>query len=172
MRDLLQAESHPLIAGGGVFLALMGAGIIAGGLFPLRRRWLLGASFIVASVTTSLVARSLAAPFGAPTRLQIAVLVVAVVVEVVVIQLMVPRLWPRGERTVTLGVLAVVGAHFLPMVVAFGPVVGVLGLVSIGNAAVGLWVAPQISLRMFWVIDGGLKLMCGLVMVSALAVAA
>lgn len=77
---------------------------------------------------------------------------------------MVRRLWQRGERTVTLGVMAVVGGHFFPMVMAFGPVVGVLGLVTIGNAAVGLWVARKSRLRMFWFVDGMLKLAFGGVM--------
>ena len=74
------------------------------------------------------------------------------------------RLRVRDERTRDLGTLLVVGLHFLPMGIAFGPWIVALGLAASGLAAIGLLAAPAVPLRLLWGSDGVLKLAAGALM--------
>jgi len=152
---------YPLIRGGGLFLMLVGAGITAGTLWPVARRTLLASSFALAALVTTLFAHRLARPLGHPTPLQLAALAGAVVAEVVLIGTVVHLFRGHGDRTVELAVMFVVGVHFLPMAVAFGPLVGLLSLLSVLNAAGGLWLARGTHLLVFWTADGILKMTIG-----------
>jgi hypothetical protein len=155
---------YPLVRGGGLFLLLVGAGITSGAFWPQARRRLLGWSLALASVVTALFAARLARPFGLPTALQIGVLVGAVLMEGVVIGLVVRQLQQQDDRTVELAVMFVVGVHFLPMTLAFGPLVGVLGVLVVLNAAAGLWLARGTDLLVFWTADGLSKMLFGGIM--------
>ena len=57
-----------------------------------------------------------------------------------------------------------VGLHFLPMAVAFGPVVLVLGLAIMLNTTVGLWRLTGMNLQFLWLTDGLLKVTAGVMM--------
>jgi hypothetical protein len=154
--QLLGAHPFPLIRGGGLFLLLVGISILVGALAP-RRLW---ASFmagvVIASAVVALTAIRLAAPLGRPTPFQLATLMAAVFIEMVAIGWLGNRLRAATERQRILSILLVVGAHFFLMAPAFGPLVVLLGLLSVVNAVAGLrttaipWVA-------FWAIDGVLK---------------
>jgi len=68
------------------------------------------------------------------------------------------RTLPAGtaEHIRWLWVSMIVGVHFLPMSICFGPRFAVLGLGCITNATVGL-LMPSIPFELFGLIDGALK---------------
>jgi hypothetical protein len=63
-------------------------------------------------------------------------------------------------RVFWLWILVAVGAHFLMLARAQGPLLLVLGLLCIVNAALGLWQA-SIPFLVCWFIDGALKIISG-----------
>jgi hypothetical protein len=73
------------------------------------------------------------------------------------------RFLPPGteEQIRWLWALVIVGAHFLPMWLAFGPRFFVLGLLCIGNAAIGLLVAT-VPYDVTGVVDGVMKVGFGI----------
>jgi hypothetical protein len=54
--------------------------------------------------------------------------------------------------------LAAVAAHFLILTVSHGPLCGVLAVLCLGNACIGLR-ATSIDFHVFWTIDGALKML-------------
>jgi hypothetical protein len=60
----------------------------------------------------------------------------------------------------------VVGVHFIPMAITFGPLRAALGVSAMGNAGLGLWKKRAASLNTLWSIDGGLKIGFGGLMLS------
>jgi hypothetical protein len=106
------------------------------------------------------------APAAAPTALQIGALVAAIVIEFVAFPLTMPRVRLRGERAVAVATLAIVGAHFVVMVPALGPLAGVLGVACVANA-IGLAGVAGYGVRAAWAADGVLKVALGAAMVAA-----
>lgn len=157
---------YPLIRGGGLFLVIVGATIMAGAALPRIRNVLLALGLALAGVATAIAAPGLARPLGAPAGQQILALAGAVLLEIILIPIVVRRVRHRGERITILSVLLVIGVHFLPMVVAFGPTIGLLGILTILNASAGLWLRPTMTLSICWFIDGLLKLACGITMLA------
>jgi hypothetical protein len=162
--------SYPLIRGGGLFLLIVGAMLAAGAFLPRARNLLLASGLALASIATAIAAPGLARPLGVPTRQQILALAGSVLLEMILIPVIVRRVQHRGERTIILSVLFAVGLHFLPMSVAFGPIIGFLGIVTILNASAGLWLWPTRDLSIFWFVDGLLKMVCGITMLLAVLV--
>jgi hypothetical protein len=121
---------------------------------------LLAASGLAACLMLWQFGASVAEVFGAPTSFSVWSLVVAIAFEIVVIAVLVRKLRNRGERTLNLAILAGVGAHFLFMAPAFGPLIVVLGLLAIVNAAWGLR-SPGVAFRTLWFLDGVLKATIG-----------
>ncbi len=156
-------QTYPMAPAGGLFLLTVGVGIVLGAVFPRARFVLLGVSGAIAVLTLVAFARSLTAPFGVPRPVQVWSLVFAVALELLLVPLAIRHFRIRGERAVTFGVLLAVGAHFLPMAVAFGPVVVVLGLLSVFNAMLGLRISVS-SLHVHWLVDGVLKIATGAVL--------
>ncbi len=113
---------------------------------------------MTAALLTILFAASLARPLGVPTGAQ---LVALVVMEVLLIAVVAQRPLRRDERRGELAVLLIVGEHFLPMMLAFGPLIGLLGVLSALNASSGLWWSRTAPLRAFWTVDGVLKATIG-----------
>ena len=161
--DPSYAHAFPLVRAGGVFLAIVGMGIIIGGVLPRIRGAMLAVSALTAAVVTTLLAHRLAAPFGAPTALQVWSLVGAVALELALIPLVVRRFRLKGPRTVTLAVMLVVGVHFLPMALAFGPVMWILALL-VCLIGVGGLVISRLPIHALWAMDGIAKLGVGTVM--------
>jgi hypothetical protein len=157
-------QTYPMAPAGGLFLLTVGVGIVLGAVLPRARFVLLGVSGAIAVLTLLAFARSLTAPFGVPRPVQLWSLVFAVALELLLVPLAIRHYRLRGERAVTLGVLLAVGAHFLPMAVAFGPVVVALGLSSLLNAMLGLTFPSRLSLRFHWLADGDLKIAAGAVL--------
>jgi hypothetical protein len=155
---------YPLTQSGGLFLAIVGAAMIVGAVLPSARTTLLAVGVAVATGATALAAPGLTRPLGVPTRQQIVALGGAVLVEMILIACVVCGKRHRGERITSLSILLVVGLHFLPMAVAFGPIIGLLGVLTMVNAGAGLWLTPTTDLSTHWLVDGVLKLACGAIM--------
>jgi hypothetical protein len=156
--------AYPMAPFGGLFIAIVGLGIVLGAPIIRFRNYLLIAGFVAASAGLTFGGRFLSPQAAAPTRLQVAWLIFAIVVEIVLIGLAVARWRGKGERKLQLVILAIVGGHFLLMIPAFGSVMLRLGLATMANAGLALAV-PAMPLWLTWLIDGGLKILFGGLMV-------
>jgi hypothetical protein len=158
----------PMTPGGGAFLACVGAAILSTTLTPSSLSGpALVAGFaigILALIATSIAGRLRGLP--KPTTRQLVLVWIPVAAEMLLFFLLLPRL-PLDERTSMVAIIAVVGAHFLPMVWSFGPLIVWLGLACMAVAAAGLLI-PQIPSVALVVADGVLKLVFGLAMFAAL----
>jgi hypothetical protein len=157
-----------MVPAGGLFIAIMGAGILAGSFFRTKRDFLLISGFVVAAVALAIFGGRLMAPFGNPTRLQLWFLFGSIALEIVLFCLVMPIYRRARERSARLASLFIVGVHFLPMAVAFGPMCFALGIVLSLCSGVGLWCRPGLSLNGLWAADGFIKMAFGLVMMFAL----
>jgi len=162
------APAFPMVPAGGLFIAIMGVGIVVGALFPNKRDFLLISAFVVAVVALVIFAGRLMAPFGSPTRLQLWFLFGSIALEIVLFHFGMPRYRRAGERSARLASLFIVGLHFLPMAVAFGPMFFTLGVVLCLCSGAGLWLKPSLSLNGLWTADGLIKIVFGSVMILAL----
>ncbi|TMR91988.1 DUF6609 family protein [Nonomuraea basaltis] len=84
----------------------------------------------------------------------------------VLIYLVISRTKGVDDRTILLRVLFVVGVHFVPMGLAHGPLITVLGVFTMVNAAAALRMSAA-PLPVFGVIDAVLKSGFGAVMLLA-----
>ncbi len=159
--SLAMPHSFPMIRAGGLFILIMGIGVLLGGLWPRRRMLMLIAGGAGATLAIILTANVLTRPLGVPTRTQFWALAAAIALEIVLIRFVVARYKRAGERRFLFAILFVVGLHFLPMAITFGPLCGLLGLCAMLNAGIGLWTWRDISLNRAWLIDGALKLSFG-----------
>lgn len=162
------APAFPMVPAGGLFLVIVGVGILLGALFSNKRDFFLICSFVVATAALILFGGRLMAPFGNPTPLQLWFLFGSIVLEVVLFRFGLPRYRKAGERSARLASLFIVGLHFLPMAVAFGPICLALGVVLCLFSGTGLWLKPNLSLNGLWAVDGLIKIGFGLVMMLAL----
>ena len=153
---------------GGLFIATVGVGIVLGALFPDKRDFLLVCAFIVATAALVIFGGHLMAPFGIPTRLQLWFLFGSIALEIVLFHFGMPRYRRGGERSARLASLFIVGLHFLPMAVAFGPMCLTLGVVLCLCSGTGLWIRPGVSVTGLWAADGLLKIAFGSAMALAL----
>lgn len=153
----LATEAHPfpLIRGGGLFLMGIGAGFLLGWIFP--RAWV---PFAIGGAVAGIVGSGLSAllprlgPYQWP---QVAALIGAIVIEMGLIYLVVSRYQDAGQRTLLFAILFVVGVHFVIMGAAHGPLILVLGVLTMLNAGLALLV-PGIPLRLGGFVDAALKL--------------
>src|SRR5882724_13071518 len=88
--------------------------------------------------------------------------------KIILFRFALPKYRRAGERSARLGRLFIVGLHFLPMAVGFGPVCFALRLVLCLCSGAGLWVGPALSLNGSWAADGLLKIAFGSAMALAL----
>lgn len=161
-------QLFPLIRGGGAFLALIGLGIVIGSLRGPKWRvvWLLigfylGIGAMAAGGITKLIFDGL--PY--PAIWQWVVLGLAFAVEAVLVNVVLRRVKDRSSREFWLWILFIVGAHFLVLGPSHGPICALLALLCMGNALLGLRL-KGIDLRVFWAIDGVLKLGADAAMVA------
>ncbi|WP_433252143.1 DUF6609 family protein [Streptosporangium sp. CA-135522] len=165
--DLSTAVDHPypLIRGGGLFLLCLGICFLLSWVF--RRHWL---PFVIAGFATGFVASGLSAllpSLGTPSIPQIAGLVGAFVLEMGLIYLVLTRFKDAEQDRLVMIIFFVVGVHFLPMGLAHGPLIAVLGLALMANAAAGLKWSSVVPVRVFGVLDAVLKIGFGAVMLFA-----
>ena len=147
--------------GGGLFLMLIGTGLISAIAFSGDALVNHTVFFIGVGVATLSLLLSGRLSQGTPTRGQIAALAFAITLEVTLL-VVTARTLPQGtmEHVRWLWVSVVVGIHFLPMAWCFGPEMLLLGGACIVTAGVGL-LLPQVPYEIIGVFDGGLKLGVG-----------
>lgn len=160
------AHAFPMIRAGGLFILLMGCGVVVGSIVPGRRRVLLAAGAVIATLALIVFASRLSAPFGQATRLQIGALIAAIIFEAVAIRIAVAKYRGAGERSLLLAILFAVGLHFIPMGLAFGPICAALGVAASISAATGLWLTRTAPLNGLWAIDGIMKVAFGAAMLA------
>src|SRR5262245_51187172 len=162
------APVFPMVPAGGLFIMIMGVGIVSGALLPTKRDLFLFCAFVVATAALVIFGGRLMAPFGNPTKLQLWFLFGSIALEIVLFRFGLARYRKAGERSTRLASLFIVGVHFLPMAVAFGPMCLRLGVVLCLCSGIGLWISPDLSVNRLWAADGLLKITFGLVMALAL----
>ncbi len=160
----LPSYPYPLVRAGGLFLLIVGSALVAGAVHSRWRVGLLAAGVAIAKLATAVATPTLISGLGRPSRFQIVALIGAVLVEAAFIPLALRATRRRSWSARWLTVFFVVGVHFLPMAIAFGPVVLVLGVAVMLNAGMGLWKASAIDLRHSWMADGLLKVGAGVLM--------
>ncbi|HEU5487103.1 MAG TPA: DUF6609 family protein [Microlunatus sp.] len=101
---------------------------------------------------------------GAPPLYQWFVLGVAFLVEGYLVYLVSDRN-TFGSREFWMWMLVAVAAHFLILTFSHGPLCGILAIMCILNAVIGLK-APSVDFQVFWTIDGMLKVLAGASMVT------
>lgn len=162
-------ELFPLVRGGGGFLVSIGLGILVGALGRSRRfrivALIAGAALGVVVMAVGGVTKIIFEGIGYPEWWQWAVLGLAVLVEGYLVNLVVERNLDRDSRSFWMWMLFVVGAHFLVLTASHGVICGTLGLVCMANALVGLR-STRIPFRVFWAIDGVLKMGAGTTMIA------
>ncbi len=163
MVELSQAEVFPLIRGGGLFLIVAGLSIVIGA-FAFRARYpIFGLGAAIGGALTAYYAAPLAAPYGKPDLLQIVSLVGAVAIEMAFLVAVLRAQRTVGERDTMLGILTVVGGHFVLMAPAFGPIMLALAGVSVLSTLLALlwrgYPAPLV-----WGLDGVFKTVAGTMM--------
>lgn len=150
---------------GGLFLAAFGATLIFGGIFPRFRGRSIWIGFALGVAAAALLGGRLLVP-PPPTAFQLGALALAVALEVAAFVLLLPRLHRAGERAVVAGTLAIVGGHFVLMLPAFGPAIGLLSGLCLANAFI-LWRSPGYAPGIGWAVDGAIKLAMGAAMVAS-----
>src|SRR5688572_23122986 len=156
-------HKYPMVRVGGLFILCVGLGLIAGAIaggegLVDRRVFFAG----VGAATMSLFA-SARLSYGPPLRFQVAALVGAIVLEMVLMSALGSLLGPADARTFWLWTLVIVGVHFVPMAVSFGPIMLVLGAACVASAAIGLLI-PSLPLAGLAICDGTLKAAVGAMM--------
>jgi hypothetical protein len=151
-------SNYPMARGGGLFLMLIGAGLISAIAFSGDALVNYTVFFIGVGIATLSLFLSARLSQRTPTRAQIAALAFGITLEVILLIVM-GRTLPRGtmEHVRWLWVSVIVGIHFLPMVVCFGPSMLLLGAACIVTAGVGLML-PETPYEIFGVLDGCFKL--------------
>ncbi len=160
---------YPMAPSGGLFLALVGLGLIAAvafsgdGLADLR--------IFFVGVGLGLVALMFAGPLslGKPTGVQVGALVAAIVLEVILFNVQGRMLPPGTAPSVRwMWISMIVGVHFLPMAISFGPRLLALGAICIAISVAGLTL-PGIPAEAFLLMDGSAKLVIGAWLFSELS---
>jgi hypothetical protein len=161
----LYAAHFPLAQLGGVFVAVVGISILLGSLWPRARMNFVWFGLPLAALAVA-IAFPAAPALPAPSSIQIAALVLAIGFEVAAFILVLPLAGARGgERAVVIATLAIVGAHFTIMLPVFGPLIAIIGLACLANAALAA-AAVGYGERAAWFVDGVIKVSGGLAMAS------
>jgi hypothetical protein len=149
---------------GGVFIATVGVCVMAGAVLRKYRDNLVWIGFALGGMLCGfggILSRGL----HSPSLLQVSFFALAIFLEIAGFRYLMPAVRPRGERVTLSATLGIVGAHFLVMLPAFGPLIGALGLACTLNA-VGLWRISAYRAGFAWFVDGCLKLVLGMVMIA------
>jgi hypothetical protein len=150
-----------MIRGGGLFVSLIGLGIVIGAFLGEGRMALsLIAGALAAMLALSLFRKSLTLPLGEPTRAQVMALVGGIIAEFIMCGIVAYVFRNQEARVFWLWILLVVGFHLTIIALAQGPLMLLLGVLCIVNAALGLWLS-HVPFSLFWFADGMLKIIFG-----------
>ena len=157
---------YPMTPYAGVFIATVGVCVIAGSVLPKYRALLVWIGFMLGTILLVVFGQILSTGLHTPpSLLQATFLGLAIVLEIAGFRYLMPIMRTRGERATLSATLGIVGAHFLVMLPAFGPLIGGLGLGCTLNAA-GLWRFSEYRAGPAWFVDGCLKLTFGTAMIA------
>jgi|SRR6516225_7433460 hypothetical protein len=156
---------YPMTPYAGVFIAAVGLCVIAGAVLPKHRGSLVWIGFALGGLLFVSFGKILSTGLHSPSFLQVSFLALAIVLEIAGFRYLMPIMHPRGERATLAAALGIVGAHFLVMLPAFGPLIGGLGLACTLNAA-ALSRISAYRAGFAWFVDGCLKLAVGTVMIA------
>lgn len=160
---------YPMAPSGGLFLTLVGMGLIAAVAF--RGDNVADLKIFFVGVGLGIVALMFASKLslGKPTRVQIGALVAAIALEVILFNVQ-GRMLPRGtdESVRWMWISMIVGVHFLPMAISFGPGLLVLGAICIAISIAGLSLSGLPG-ETFLLMDAVAKLVIGLWLFSDLS---
>jgi hypothetical protein len=162
------AEFFPLMRGGGAFLAAIGLGILVGSFGDQRFRiiaLIAGAGVGVLIMAVGGATKIIFAGLPYPAIWQWIVLGVAFLVEGWLVSIVVRQFPDMSDRRFWLWMLVIVGAHFLILGFSHGPICAVLAVLCMINAFIGL-LLPAVDFRIFWAIDGVLKILAGAAMIA------
>ncbi|HWL01085.1 MAG TPA: DUF6609 family protein [Microbacteriaceae bacterium] len=162
------AQSFPLMRGGGAFLVAVGLGIVVGAFGS--RRWRIVALIVGAGVGVVIMAvggatKLIFAGLPSPAIWQWVVLGVAFLVEGYLVSVVVRKFPDLDSRPFWMWMLFIVGAHFLILGFSHGPICALLAVLCMVNALIGLR-ATSVDYRVFWGIDGALKIVGGASMIA------
>src|ERR1700739_1683815 len=115
------AHAFPMARAGGLFIFIMGVGVVLGAILPNSRRSLLVFGAVVATIALVFSAACLSAPFGAPTKLQLWFLFGSIGAEAILVRVAVALYRQAGERSLLLAILFSGGVHFFPLAAGFWP---------------------------------------------------
>ena len=161
-------ELFPLMRGGGAFLVAIGLGILIGAFGGRKWRviWLIaGAALGVLIMAVGGATRLIFDEGVRPPIWQWVVLGIAFLVEGYLVSVVVRKFPDIDSRAFWMWMLFIVGAHFLILGLSHGPICALLAIVCMINAVIGLRSA-SVDLRVFWAIDGVLKIGAGALMVA------
>jgi hypothetical protein len=156
---------YPMTPYAGVFIATVGACVIVGSVLPNYRDSLVWVGFALGTILLVGFGGTLSNGLHSPSFFQVSFLALAIVLEIAGFRYVMPAVRLRGERATLSATLGIVGAHFLVMLPAFGPLIGALGLACTLNA-VGFWLLFAYRTGVAWLIDGCLKLLLGIAMIA------
>lgn len=166
VRMTSDSPKYPMTTSGGLFLALVGSGLVAAVILGGDKPANLGIFFVGLGlgVIALMFARKLSQ--FRPTRGQIIAMNAAIALEVVLF-IAQGQLLPRGtEASVRwMWTSMIVGVHFLPMAICFGPRMLLLGSICIALATIGL-TFPGLRVEPLLILDALAKLGTGLWMLS------
>jgi hypothetical protein len=161
METITTSHPFPMIRGGGLFVSLIGLGIVAGAIRGEGQMALpLIAGAVAAVLALSIFRRSLTLPLGVPTRTQVMALVGGILAEFILCGIVAYVFRNQEARLFWLWILLVVGFHLTIIAVAQGPLMLLLGVLCMANAALGLW-PSHVPFLLFWLADGILKIIIG-----------
>ena len=160
-------EYFPLMRGGGAFLALIGVGIVVGAFGDRRWRLVLlivGAGLGIAAMAVGGATKLIFAGLPYPAIWQWVVLGAAFAIEMLLVNIVLRKVPDVTSHAFWMWILFIVGAHFLVLGASHGPICAVLAVACMVNALIGLRF-PATDLRVFWAVDGVLKVGAGVAMV-------
>ena len=160
-------ESFPLMRGGGAFLIAVGLGILVGSFGSRKYRivcLIAGAALGVTVMAVGGATKVIFAGLPTPPIWQWVIVGVAFLVEGYLVSVVVTKNPDMDSRGFWMWMLFIVGAHFLILGASHGPICALLAVVCMVNALIGLR-AKSVDYRVFWGIDGFLKIGAGAAMI-------
>jgi hypothetical protein len=159
-------QRYPLERNGGLFLTCIGTGCVVGILLRGDHPINVTAALFGAAAGVILLVFGRRWVSGSPAPLQLCALGGAIALEMVLFAALGAKMNPQtNPREWWLLALVIVGIHFLPMGLAFGRPVVILGLFCICNAGAGLYF-DSLPFATVALLDGALKIGTGGLMFS------